>query len=56
MKPNNKQGEYYLTDVIGIFKEQGLKISAKIVPDSREVLGINTPQELAECEEYLSRQ
>lgn len=53
LKPNNKQGEYYLTDVIGIFKEQGLKISAKIVSDSREVLGINTTQELAECEEYM---
>lgn len=56
LKPNNKQGEYYLTDVIGIFKEQGLKISAKIVADSREVLGINTPEELTGCEEYLCRQ
>lgn len=55
MKPNNKQGEYYLTDVIGIFKQQGLKISGQIVSDSREVLGINTPQELAECEEYLCK-
>lgn len=54
LKPNNKQGEYYLTDVIGIFKQQGLKISGQIVSDSREVLGINTPQELAECENYLS--
>ena len=56
LKPNNKQGEYYLTDVIGIFKEQGLKISAKIVTDSREVLGINTLEELTECEKYLCRQ
>jgi UDP-N-acetylglucosamine diphosphorylase/glucosamine-1-phosphate N-acetyltransferase len=55
LKPNNKQGEYYLTDVIGIFKGQGLKIAAQIVDDSREVLGINTPEELAECEEYLNR-
>jgi UDP-N-acetylglucosamine diphosphorylase/glucosamine-1-phosphate N-acetyltransferase len=55
LKPNNKQGEYYLTDVIGIFKEQGLKIAAQIVEDSREVLGINTPEELAECERYLTK-
>lgn len=55
LSPNNKQGEYYLTDVIGIFRSQGLKIAAQIVEDSREVLGINTPEELAECEEYLSR-
>lgn len=55
LKPNNKQGEYYLTDVIGIFKGQGLKIAAQIVEDSREVLGINTPEELAECEEYFNQ-
>ncbi|MBU1355477.1 MAG: NTP transferase domain-containing protein [Candidatus Edwardsbacteria bacterium] len=55
LTPNNKQGEYYLTDVIGIFKQQGLKISGQIVSDSREVLGINTPEELAVCEEYLQR-
>jgi len=55
LKPNNRQGEYYLTDVVGIFKQQGLKASAKIVLDSREVLGINTPEELAECERHLSQ-
>jgi len=55
LKPNNKQGEYYLTDVIGIFKQQGKKIAAQIVTDSREVLGINTPEELAECERYLKK-
>jgi bifunctional UDP-N-acetylglucosamine pyrophosphorylase/glucosamine-1-phosphate N-acetyltransferase len=55
LKPNNKQGEYYLTDVIGLFKQQGWKIAAQIVKDSREVLGINTPEELAECEKYLSQ-
>lgn len=54
LKPNNKQGEYYLTDVIGIFKQQGKKIAAQIVEDSREVLGINTPEELAQCERYLN--
>jgi UDP-N-acetylglucosamine diphosphorylase/glucosamine-1-phosphate N-acetyltransferase len=53
LKPNNKQGEYYLTDVIEIFKRQGLKIAAQAVDDSREVLGINTPEELAECERQL---
>jgi bifunctional N-acetylglucosamine-1-phosphate-uridyltransferase/glucosamine-1-phosphate-acetyltransferase GlmU-like protein len=32
-----------------------MKIAAQIVADSREVLGINTPEELAECEEYISK-
>jgi UDP-N-acetylglucosamine diphosphorylase/glucosamine-1-phosphate N-acetyltransferase len=53
LKPNNNQGEYYLTDVIGIFEQQGKKIAAQVVEDSREVLGINTPEELSECERYL---
>lgn len=55
LQPNNKQGEYYLTDVIGIFKSQGRRIAAQIVEDSREVLGINTPEELSECEGYLKQ-
>ena len=53
IKPNNQQGEYYLTDVIAIFAAQRLPVAAMVVDDSREVLGINTPEELAGCERYL---
>ena len=41
IKPNNAQGEYYLTDVIQIMNEKGLKTGAVIVEDNTEILGIN---------------
>ncbi len=41
IQPNNAQGEYYLTDVIQIINEKGLKTGAVIVEDNTEILGIN---------------
>ena len=41
IKPNNAQGEYYLTDVIKIMSEKGLKTGALIVEDNTEILGVN---------------
>lgn len=41
VKPNNAQEEYYLTDVIQIMNEKGLKTGAVIVEDNTEILGIN---------------
>ena len=41
IKPNNAQGEYYLTDVIEIMNSKGLKTGAVIVEDNTEILGIN---------------
>lgn len=38
---NNAQGEYYLTDVIRIMNEKGLKTGAVIVEDNTETLGVN---------------
>ena len=39
--PNNAQSEYYLTDVIEIMNNKGLKTGAVIVEDNTEILGIN---------------
>ena len=39
--PDNAQGEYYLTDVIRIMNEKGLKTGAMIVEDNTEILGVN---------------
>jgi bifunctional UDP-N-acetylglucosamine pyrophosphorylase/glucosamine-1-phosphate N-acetyltransferase len=55
VRPDNDQGEYYLTDVIGIMKAKGLPVAAVVVTDSREVLGINTQDELRECQDYLQK-
>ena len=41
IKPNNAQGEYYLTDVIKIMSNKGLKTGAIIVEDNTEILGVN---------------
>ena len=41
IKPNNAQGEYYITDVISIMNQKGLKTGAVIVEDNTEILGIN---------------
>lgn len=49
---NNNQGEYYLTDVIGILKSAGKKVGA-IVIDYEETIGVNSRVQLAEAEEIL---
>ena len=41
IRPNNVQGEYYLTDVIKIMNEKGLKTGALIVEDNTEIFGVN---------------
>lgn len=46
IKPNNAQGEYYLTDVIKIMNDKGLKTGAVIVEDNTEILGVNDRAQL----------
>jgi len=46
VKPNNAQGEYYLTDVIKIMNDEGLKTGAVIVEDNTEILGVNDRAQL----------
>ncbi|MDR3559921.1 MAG: bifunctional UDP-N-acetylglucosamine diphosphorylase/glucosamine-1-phosphate N-acetyltransferase GlmU [Negativicutes bacterium] len=51
----NAQGEYYLTDVIGILVAKGDKVWAATAEDHRETLGINSRLQLAEAEKILRR-
>lgn len=54
--PNNRKGEYYLTDVIAIMVQAELPVEACAIADFREVRGINTRQDLREAEmEVLQR-
>ena len=46
IKPNNAQSEYYLTDVIKIMNDKGLKTGAVIVEDNTEILGVNDRMQL----------
>lgn len=44
----NAQGEYYLPDLVTIFRQRGLVVETVIADDAREILGVNSPKELAE--------
>ena len=47
LRPDNDQGEYYLTDVIGLLARAGGRIEALAAPDPAEALGINDRKQLA---------
>jgi bifunctional UDP-N-acetylglucosamine pyrophosphorylase/glucosamine-1-phosphate N-acetyltransferase len=53
VKPENAQGEYYLTDVPAILRADGEDVSVYLHNDAREVSGINTRVELSEFERIL---
>jgi bifunctional UDP-N-acetylglucosamine pyrophosphorylase/glucosamine-1-phosphate N-acetyltransferase len=55
VRPTNSQGEYYLTDVPGILRDNQEQISIYQHQDAREVSGVNTRAELAEFENLLRR-
>lgn len=52
---NNAQGEYYITDVIGIFRENGEKVGAYTLKDFDESLGVNDRVALATAEGIMRR-
>lgn len=49
IKKNPIKGEYYLTDIIKIFYDHGLK-SVQYIVDAKETIGINTRFDLIEAE------
>jgi bifunctional UDP-N-acetylglucosamine pyrophosphorylase/glucosamine-1-phosphate N-acetyltransferase len=53
IRPNNAQGEYYLTDCPGVLKGAGRTVLAMPVLKPIEALSINTREELAAVEEAL---
>lgn len=50
---NNAQGEFYVTDVIGIMKAAGENVGAYIMPDFNESLGVNDRVQLAFAEKVM---
>jgi UDP-N-acetylglucosamine diphosphorylase/glucosamine-1-phosphate N-acetyltransferase len=50
---NNKQQEYYLTDIVEVACREGFTVRGHIAPDYVEVMGINTPEELFRAGQYL---
>ncbi len=47
---NNAQGEYYLTDIIGLAVQDGLAVQSLCVEDFNETLGVNNKMQLAQIE------
>jgi len=46
----NAQGEYYLTDTVGLLRRAGKRTAVVCATDYRELLGINTREQLEEAE------
>lgn len=55
IRPNNRQGEYYITDVPGLLVAQGKEVRALPALKPCESLGINTLEELAAVEAEMCR-
>lgn len=56
LTPNNRQKEYYLTDLIEIAVKKGLQVASCIEKDEASTLGINSRQHLAEISQILQKQ
>lgn len=49
VEKNPQKGEYYLTDLINMAKEQAMKVNIFKLQNKNEWFGVNTPKELAEA-------
>lgn len=49
LKPNNAQGEFYLTDTLAAIRDGGGVVNAIICEDANELMGVNDRVQLAEA-------
>ena len=55
LSSHNAQGEYYLTDILGMLRKSGKRVGAMVVENSVEALGVNSRAELATVESEIQR-
>ncbi len=55
LKPNNAQGEYYLTDVIAYLSQKGYALDALSCQDPQEALGVNSREQLAQATAVMQK-
>lgn len=55
LKDHNAQKEYYLTDIVATAVAEGLPVVATHAHDETEVLGVNSPAQLADLERRFQR-
>ncbi len=53
LRPDNAQGEIYLTDVPGMARADGERIAVHLLADETEAIGVNTPADLAAADRAL---
>ena len=53
LQPKNMQQEYYLTDIVKLAVHRGLGVSAMVVGDADEGLGVNSRRQLAMAERVI---
>lgn len=53
LKNNNAQKEYYLTDVPAIMRSRGNRVAVYTAELNEQMIGVNTPEQLAETERHL---
>jgi bifunctional UDP-N-acetylglucosamine pyrophosphorylase / glucosamine-1-phosphate N-acetyltransferase len=51
---SNAQREYYLPDLVRIFRQDGLGVEATVLEDPNEILGVNSRKELADVARILN--
>ena len=55
IRRKDEQSEYYLTDLIALLRARGEKVAAFVTPDSERIMGVNSPEQLAEAERIMKR-
>jgi len=53
LRPDNAQGELYLTDIVGLAAQNGHRVVTVGTEDAMQVAGVNTRSELARMEMHL---
>jgi len=53
IRPDNNQAEFYLTDMVEIARSKREKISVRLMKDSRQVMGVNSPNDLERVESLI---
>jgi bifunctional UDP-N-acetylglucosamine pyrophosphorylase/glucosamine-1-phosphate N-acetyltransferase len=56
LKNDNAQKEFYLTDIVAMAVADGVPVVASMAPSETEVLGVNSPLQLADLERRFQRQ
>lgn len=53
VKPSLKNGEYYLTDIIAVLMEKGLKVETLKIDAYEQLVGLNTPEDVVWAQKNL---